>query len=138
MKDDRYSIEVSDTLVLIHGYLSIREAFDFLSFFEQQGFNCVMPGDENSCLRLFKKKDEAQEKAEESALKSCQEQLRLAKNEITRLGLASAYQENFFKLLLSKQENGLCSEDQEQKLTSEEKETLYQLALKMKNEHTGF
>lgn len=55
MKGERYSIEVSDGEVLIHGYISIREAFDFLSFFDQQGYDCLIPGDENSVLRLTKK-----------------------------------------------------------------------------------
>jgi hypothetical protein len=56
MKGERYTIEVSDDEVLIHGYLSIREAFDFLSFFDQQGYDTLWPGDENSAMRIVKKK----------------------------------------------------------------------------------
>lgn len=61
MKEGRYSIEVCDSEVLIHGYLTIREAFDFLAFFDQQGFKSVWPGDENSVMRLTKLNANAEE-----------------------------------------------------------------------------
>ena len=54
MKGERYSIDVSDFNVLIHGELSIREAFDFLNYFEKEGYNRLIPGDENSCLHMCK------------------------------------------------------------------------------------
>jgi len=54
MKDERYTIEVGAGVVIIHGYLTIREAFDFLAFFDQQGYTSVYPGDENSAMRLVK------------------------------------------------------------------------------------
>ena len=55
MIGERYSIEVSEGCVEIHGYLTIRETFDFLAFFEREGFCCVTPGQENSALFLTKK-----------------------------------------------------------------------------------
>ena len=54
---ERYSIEVCDYEVQIYGELTIREAFDFLSFFDQQGYNKVIIGHENSTLRLIKEKE---------------------------------------------------------------------------------
>jgi hypothetical protein len=53
--NERYSIEVSDDCVLIYGDLSIRETFDFLSFFDQQGFKSVVSGHENSTLCMMTK-----------------------------------------------------------------------------------
>ena len=53
-KHERYSIECGEEFVVIHGYLSIREAFDFLAFYEREGFTCLIPGEENSCMRMCK------------------------------------------------------------------------------------
>ena len=50
--NERYSIECSEGEALIHGYLTITEAFDFLSYYEKKGFTCLIPGDQNSCMRL--------------------------------------------------------------------------------------
>lgn len=55
----KYEITVDDDRVLIHGKLTIREAFDFLSFYEKEGFDQVMWGEENSALCLVKSKKEA-------------------------------------------------------------------------------
>lgn len=65
MKSERYSIEVEDDCVVIHGYLTMREAFDFLSFFDQQGFTCIKPGYENSTLFLMKENYTEEKKDDE-------------------------------------------------------------------------
>lgn len=43
--EPRYSIEVSKDRVEVSGEISIREAFDFMNFFEQQGFNSLIFGE---------------------------------------------------------------------------------------------
>jgi len=53
-RPEKYSIECSEGCVEIQGYLSIREAFDFLSYYEREGFTCLTPGDQNSCMLLTK------------------------------------------------------------------------------------
>lgn len=64
MFHERYSIEVSDDCVFIYGDLSIREAFDFLNYFEKEGFDFIGDGYENSSLSLYKKvkKEECEKK----------------------------------------------------------------------------
>jgi hypothetical protein len=54
MINERYSIEVSDDMVIIHGNLTIRESFDFLAFFDQQGYKTLCPGEQNSAMCLIK------------------------------------------------------------------------------------
>ena len=54
---ERYTIEVCDYEVQIYGELTIREAFDFLNFFDQQGYNKLVIGHENTTLRLIKEKE---------------------------------------------------------------------------------
>lgn len=56
-----YSLEVSEGVVKIHGYLTIDEAIHYLEYFANEGFTCVNPGDENSTLLIVGgnlKKDE--------------------------------------------------------------------------------
>jgi hypothetical protein len=65
---ERYSIEVGEGIVEIHGKLTIEEAFDFLNFFEKKGFDEVGVGDENSCLRLFNNKVIYGDKVEEPVI----------------------------------------------------------------------
>lgn len=43
--EPRYSIEVSKDRIEVTGEISIREAFDFMNFFEQQGFNSLIFGE---------------------------------------------------------------------------------------------
>lgn len=62
MYEGRYSIEADDDIVIIHGSLTIAEAFDFLSYYDKQGFNEVGVGDENSTLFLRKTNFEHVEK----------------------------------------------------------------------------
>lgn len=50
----RYSIEANDEIVVIYGHLRIEEAFDFLNYYEKEGFNCVSFGKENSTICLLK------------------------------------------------------------------------------------
>ena len=58
----RYTIEVSDESVEITGRLTIREAFDFLSFFEREGYT-ALDWSENATLFMIKA-DLDQEKTE--------------------------------------------------------------------------
>lgn len=53
--DERYKIEVSDEAVEITGTLTIREAFDFLSFFEREGFTTLEDWGERTTLYLRKR-----------------------------------------------------------------------------------
>ena len=53
MSKERYTIEVSDEFIKITGTLSIREAFDFLNFFDREGYG-ILEGDEYGttiCMR---------------------------------------------------------------------------------------
>ncbi len=51
----KYTIEVSDEAVEIRGTLTIREAFDFLSFFEKEGFTTLEDWGDRSTLYLAKR-----------------------------------------------------------------------------------
>lgn len=53
MENELYSIEVSDQMVFIYGDITMREAFDFLAFFDQQGYSYLSVG-YNSTLCLTK------------------------------------------------------------------------------------
>lgn len=55
MIEERYSIEVSDDFVEIHGDLTIEETFDYLNFFEKKGFKSITGGWENSTLVMSRK-----------------------------------------------------------------------------------
>lgn len=55
MREYRLEIYIDEHEVLFHGKMSIREAFDFLNYFDKEGFDEVFWGEENSCLRLTKK-----------------------------------------------------------------------------------
>jgi len=62
MRDERYSIEVSDEAVVIYGDLTIEETFDFINFFDKKGFKSITTGIENSSLYLRRKSiEQAQE-----------------------------------------------------------------------------
>lgn len=63
MIEERYSIEVSDDFVEIHGDLTIEEAFDYINFFDKKGYKSLRSGWENSTLLLsrtdvFKEQEE--------------------------------------------------------------------------------
>ena len=62
MKSERYSIEVSEGTVVIYGYLTIEEMFDFMNFFDKKGYQSAIPGWENSTLLLSKTPIEIGEK----------------------------------------------------------------------------
>jgi len=53
--DERYKIEVSDEAVKITGTLTIREAFDFLNFFDREGYTTLEDWSEHSTLYLRKR-----------------------------------------------------------------------------------
>jgi flagellar motility protein MotE (MotC chaperone) len=67
----RYTIEVSDESVEITGRLTIREAFDFLNFFEREGYTSL-EWSENSTLFMVKV-DLDQEKTERVNKETLQE-----------------------------------------------------------------
>lgn len=52
--DKRYCIKVSDEAVEITGTLTIREAFDFLNFFEREGYATLEDWGTNSTIYLVK------------------------------------------------------------------------------------
>lgn len=57
MLNEKNSITVDkdNSEVLFHGYFSLQELSDLTEVFHRQGFKYVVPGDENSALRLVKK-----------------------------------------------------------------------------------
>lgn len=69
MDETRYTIYVSDECVQIEGKLTIREAFDMLSYFDQQGFTTIEENFDQSTLTFRKRdieKEERQRIIEES------------------------------------------------------------------------
>ena len=62
MINEKYSIEVSEDMVLIYGNLTIEETFDFLSFYERKGYKIVASGYQNSALCICKKDESDLEK----------------------------------------------------------------------------
>ena len=59
-EETRYTIEVRDDAVEITGTLTIREAFDFLAFFEREGFTTLEDWGERTTL-YFRKRNIDQE-----------------------------------------------------------------------------
>jgi|SRR6056300_670427 vacuolar-type H+-ATPase subunit I/STV1 len=57
---ERYNIAVSDELVEITGNLSIREAFDFLNFFEREGYGILEGGEYGTTFCIRKGSAEAE------------------------------------------------------------------------------
>lgn len=62
--NQRYTIEVTDECVEITGTLTIREAFDYLSFFDQQGYTTLEDWGEKTTLYLRKRDLERERKDE--------------------------------------------------------------------------
>lgn len=54
MKDARYSIEVSDEKVLIHGSLTLEELVSIMTVYADLGYIHICPGEQNSTLRITK------------------------------------------------------------------------------------
>ena len=54
MNTARLEISIYDGLVIFHGEMTIREAFDFLNYFDREGYNIVTVGQENSSICLKK------------------------------------------------------------------------------------
>jgi prophage antirepressor-like protein len=61
MAIDKYTIEVSDEFVKISGQLSIREAFDFLNFFDKEGYG-ILESDEYGTTICMRKGDIGEER----------------------------------------------------------------------------
>lgn len=78
----RYSIEVTDEVVEIHGDLTIEESFDFLSFYERKGYKSVTMGDENSTLRMMKR--DREECLNNQRIFDLEHELKLKENIITK------------------------------------------------------
>ena len=97
MKDERYTIQVSDNFVEIKGDLTIEEAFDYINFFDKKGFKSITSGWDNSTMLLSRKgveeKWEEIEKKEriesesmyENLYKQLQEKERISKRKIEEL-----------------------------------------------------
>jgi hypothetical protein len=60
---EKYNIAVSDELVEITGNLTIREAFDFLNFFEREGYG-ILEGGEYGTTFCIRKGSAEQERRE--------------------------------------------------------------------------
>ena len=61
-EEPKYSIRVYDERVEIEGRLIIREAFDFLNFFDQQGFTTLESNYDNDTLTLSKRDEQKEER----------------------------------------------------------------------------
>lgn len=72
MSGERYTIEVHDDFVEIHGDLTIEEAFDYMNFFEKKGFKSLISGWENSTILLSRKgvEEKCQELLEKEHIQS--------------------------------------------------------------------
>ena len=64
MSKEKYKIEVSEDCVEIMGTLTIREAFDFLNFFEREGYTTLEDWGERTTLYM-RKRDLDQERKDE-------------------------------------------------------------------------
>lgn len=62
---ERYTVIVGDEMIEVEGQLTITEAFDFLSFFDRQGYNRLIACDGN-CLTLYKMDFEKEKEIEQS------------------------------------------------------------------------
>jgi len=60
--EEKYTIRVCDERVEIEGDLTIRDAFDFLSFFDQQGFNTLVRNCDGETITLSKRDLEKEER----------------------------------------------------------------------------
>lgn len=65
MTAERYTIEVNENVVYIYGYLTIREMFDHLNYFDREGYTCVCPGTENSSICLLRERVKFEEEIPE-------------------------------------------------------------------------
>lgn len=105
---ERYTIEVGQDYVKIDGELTIRETFDFLNFFEKDGFTRVCQGDQNSTLYLIRPSGDfpcpfgclPPEKQSDNFDKILYEQ---QKQENDRLRIANKQIESLIKLLLDQE-----------------------------------
>ncbi len=61
MIGEKYSVSVNDYCVEVYGEITIRQAFDLIHYFDQQGYTHLAIGYENSTLRIIKKKEKEQE-----------------------------------------------------------------------------
>lgn len=62
MNSDRYSIEVSESTVMIRGTLTIVEAFDFLNFYDRAGYNYVASSDGGATICMIKQTEQESDK----------------------------------------------------------------------------
>jgi hypothetical protein len=60
MRESRLEIHIYDNEVIFHGIMTIVECYDFLNYFDKEGFKKIMWGEENSCLRLTRKANESE------------------------------------------------------------------------------
>jgi hypothetical protein len=122
---ERYTIEVCDYEVQIYGELTIREAFDFISFFDQQGYNKLVIGHENTTLRLIKEKETTESESEFDMHETLWKDEKVTSSQLRK---RLKEQEDLIKVLmiddserckeLKKQNDHLCSKLSRQKFES--------------------
>jgi len=56
MKAEKYSIQVNENSIVIDGFLTIREVFDHLNYFDREGYVLAVPNDHNTTFTLVKEK----------------------------------------------------------------------------------
>lgn len=58
MKAERYSIQVNENSIVIDGFLTIREVFDHLNYFDREGYVLAVPNEKSTTLTLVKERIE--------------------------------------------------------------------------------
>lgn len=153
MRDERYSIHISDYSVEVYGEITMAEAFDLVHYFDQQGYTHLTIGHENSTLRFIK----PQEKDPKESPNLYEVLLKDQEKTCQQLRDRLKTNEEFVKMLLTedneaikrleKENMRLCSELSRKKfesnpealkivnqneLSSEEKDEYYTKLLKLK------
>jgi hypothetical protein len=116
MRSERYSMEVSDYSVEVYGEITIREAFDLIHYFDQQGYTHLSIGHENSTMRITK--EQIQDEKEppnlyEVLLKDSEKTCRQLRDTLKG-------QDEFIRLLLS--EDQLVTQDLKNEIEKLKKE----------------
>lgn len=79
---EKYSIEVEEDIVEVHGYLSTTEAINLMNFFFVHGYINLTPGHQNSTLSLTKTDfvGKSKDRFEEEKKSDLEKQLESEKN----------------------------------------------------------
>lgn len=118
MRCERYSIEVSDYCVEVYGQITIREAFDLIHYFDQQGYTHLSIGHENSTMRITKEQPQDPEEPQnlyEILLKDQEETSRQLKEKVK-------FQDQFIQSLINDHDCEInCLRHSNEKLEKENK-----------------